>query len=319
MKRRWLIISTLTAAAIIGGCGKGELAEGTVVTIMYSSDVHGKLEGCGCRHNSGGITRRSAVLRSAREEDETVFYCDAGNFLTGTPEVDSSRGRISVAVYNQLGANVVNVSERELALGVEAFKNVRKEGKFACVSANLRYHGSPVTEPYVTRKVKDARIGVIGLCGARNAMRSDSQKLPEGVTMDDPLVSARRCVVALQGKADVIVVLSTCGDAMDSSLAQQLPQLDLIIGGRSYRANSDAPWVIGKTRIVRTERDGRVLGRMDLVFGPDRQVKTFSPSTVRMEAGPPPDEEMLTLLHQFIPRFADNPSDGARIAPVAAR
>jgi len=252
---------------LLAGCSDKEVPEGTLVSILYSNDVRGKLEGCGCQHNGGGITRRSAALAAAREDDPSIVYCDAGNFLSGTPEVDSTQGLLMVEVYNHLRATVVNVSERELAYGIDAFREARRRADFSFVSANLRHRDASITDPYVIRRMREARVAFIGLCGTKSVMRYDSLKLPEGVTIEEPVVAARKAVSELAGKANLIVLLSTCGDDVDSALARSIPGIHLIIGGRSYRANTNAPWNVGGTRIVRAQRDGRALGRMDMVFG----------------------------------------------------
>ncbi len=305
----------LSALAIsVAGCGKREIPDGTVVSILYTSDVRGKIEGCGCKHNGGGITKRSAKILAARAEDPSVLYCDAGNFLTGTAEVDSTKGALSVAVYNALGAGVVNVSERELAFGVNEFKSAESESKFKYVSANLTEGGASLADQYVIIPIKEANVAFFGLCGTRETMRYDSLRMPSSVMIEEPIVAARRVVNELTGKADLIVLLSTCGDAVDSAIAQALPQINLVIGGRSYRPNSEVPWVIGDTRVVRAQRDGRTLGRMDMVFGPDRKIKMYNPTSVTMETGDPSDEKMLTVVRKYIPAFVDNPTDGVRIA-----
>ena len=314
---RGLINFALGLAITLTGCGKSALDEGTVVSIIYSSDTRGKLEGCGCKKNGGGITKRAAKLEAAREEDNTVLYLDAGNILSGTSEVDNSKGEIITAVYNQLGATAVNVSERELNFGFDEFQAAKKNSKFDYVSANLRYKGGDVANAYVVKKVKGAKVAIVGLCGTRNVMRYDSLKLTEDVTIEDPVTVARRIIPGLEGSADVIVVLSTCGDEVDSTLAQDLQMIDLIIGGRSYRPNSDTPWVMGNTRIVRTNRDGRTMGRMDLVFGPERQIKTFSPKTINMETSDPSSGEMLALVRKYIPSFVDSPAEGVRITTAS--
>jgi 5'-nucleotidase / UDP-sugar diphosphatase len=314
----WLRFSLFFAAAALmvlaSGCTKKEVPEGTVVSLIYSSDVRGKLEGCGCKHNGGGVTRRSAAITQARAKDPDVVYCDAGNFMTGTPEVDSTRGLLSVAVYNEMKAAVVNVCERELAFGMDNFKKAKEQAKFKMVSANLRYKGSVFTEPYVVLPVKEAQVAFIGLCATPDIMRTDSVKLPEGVTVEDPIVAARRVVSALRGKVNMIVVLSTCGDALDSTLATQFTDIDVIIGGRTYRPDPANPWTIGKTRIARTSRDGRELGRLDLAFGPAGAIKTYNPTEIALETSSPSDDKMLALVRQYVPAFVDNPTEGVRVA-----
>jgi 5'-nucleotidase len=317
-----IIVFSAIAAVMTGGlllgCSKQELTDGTVVSVLFTSDVRGKIEGCGCKHSGGGITKRSSKIKTARTEDPTVVYCDAGNWLSGTTEADQSKGMLAVDAYNELATSVVNVSERELALGMDVYRKAKHDAKFDFVSANLRAGGSAVADPYVVKRVKEARVGFIGLCGTRDVMRFDSLKLPADATIEDPVTAARRSVAALIGKTDLIVILSTCGDAVDSAIAMALPDVSLIIGGRSFRENTDAPWVIGSTRIVRSARDGRSMGRMDMVFGPDRKIKMYNPTTIAMEISDPGDERMLSLVRRYIPSFVDNPTDGVRIAAGSA-
>lgn len=310
------VLSTMTTLFV--GCGRREVPEGTLISVFYSSDVRGKLEGCGCKRNGGGITKRAAKLAAAHQEDPRIIYCDSGNFLTGQPYSEESEGMVMVKAYNHMGTNVVNVSERELALGYDAFKKAKASSDFDYVSANVKYKGSSITDDYVIKDFKGAQVAFVGLCGTKELMRYDSTRLPEGIEIIDPMAAARKVLPSLANKADVVIVLSTCGDEIDSLLADNFEFVNLIIGGRSFRANEETPWVIGDTRIVRASRDGKTLGRMDLVFGPEGKIKTYSPSKVTMETSDPSDESMLALVREYLPDFVDNPKDGVRIKKVAA-
>jgi 2',3'-cyclic-nucleotide 2'-phosphodiesterase (5'-nucleotidase family) len=305
--RLGLLLGISLVTWIPAGCGRGsrEIPAGTHISIYYSSDTRGRLDGCGCKHDNGGIGRRSTVIQAAREEDPAVVYCDAGNFLSGSTLADGSRGKAMVAAYNHLKPVAVNLSERELAFGVDAFKAAKREAKFDFISANLRHKSGALAVPYVIRSMKEVRVAFIGLCGTRDVMRSDSALLPDGVSIEDPLTSARRAVAALEGKAEIIVVLSTCGDAVDSLLAHSLPRIDLIIGGRSYRTNCDSPWVIGETRVVRAEHDGRSLGRMNLVFGTESKLRDYMGAQVALGSRVPSDSEMLELVRRHVPGFSE--------------
>jgi len=304
---RRILLSLLVLT--LSGCGSRSVPEGTLITIVYSSDVRGRLDACGCRQGSGGVARRSAAIQTVRGENPLTVYCDAGNFLSGTAHADSSRGLVSVAAYDHMRASVVNVSERELAFGVEAYRASRRKSRFEWVSANLTYRGGALAGDFVIRKINDARVAFVGLCGATAAMRSDSVMLPAGTVIEDPVEAAREAVVAIGDKADLVVVLSTCGDAMDSLVARDVPGIDLIIGGRSFRSNSGNPWVVGETRIVRADHDGRTLGRMDIVFGAENKIATWRASTITMEDPNRADPEMLALVRRYIPESIENPAE----------
>lgn len=310
--KRLEILMSLFLVLVLSGC-ETRVAEGTIITLLYSSETRGKIEGCGCKKNGGGITKRAAKVIEARSADSDVLYCDSGNFLSGTPEVDNSQGALAIDVHNYLGTNVVNVSERELALGMDNFRAALKSAKFRFVSANVRASGSLIADEYVIEKVKGARVAWVGLCGTKEIMRIDSTKLPAAVSVDDPISAARRVLPELRKESDLIFVLSTCGDRVDSLLAAEFPFVDAIVGGRSFRANEDSPWIIGETRIVRAQRDGRSLGRLDFVFGKEGQLAQVQARRINMETTDPTDEGMLALVREKIPGFVDNPQEGVRI------
>jgi 2',3'-cyclic-nucleotide 2'-phosphodiesterase (5'-nucleotidase family) len=307
------LIALAMGSALLPGCSSQPVSEGTVISVFYSSDTRGKLEGCGCKHNGGGITKRSAKLAAARAEDPDIIYCDAGNFLTGTPENDNSGGIITVDAFNHMHANVANVSERELALGLDKFNAAKQHSKFKYVSANIRADGKPIADDYYIENVKGARIAYLGLCGTKEQMRYDSSKIPANVTISDPMEAARKLIPTLDNKSDILIVLSTCGDATDSLLAETFPSVNVIVGGRTYRANEDQPWIIGDTRIVRAQRDGRTIGRLDMVFGAENKIKTYNATKITMETTDPTDESMLAVIREHIPGFVDNPKDGVKI------
>ncbi len=89
--------------------------------------------------------------------------------------------------------------------------------------------------------------------------------------------------------------------------------MDAVIGGRSFRANEDAPWVIGETRVVRAQRDGRTIGRLDFEFGKGAAISKVAATRINMETTDPSDETMLSVIREHVPNFVDNPHDGVRI------
>lgn len=295
------------------GCGKRDIMPGTMVSIVYSGDTRGRLEGYGCDRIEGGMTKRSARIADLRMTDPEILYLDAGNFLTGTPEVDQTRGLLMVAAYNRLGASIVNIGERELVNGIESFNAAKDESEFEYVSANIRHNGHLIADPFIVRTVHGVRVAVVGLCGTKRIMNYDTLMLPEGIVIDSPLQTAQKIVPSLADKSDIVVLLSSCGDAADSAIAGTVPGIHLVIGGRSYRPNADKPWIVEETRIVRAQHDGRSLGRMDMVLGENAKVETFSPSKLDLRASDRSDEQMLSLIRDIIPSFVDNSTDGVRI------
>ena len=303
------LVTVLLLAASFIGCGKPEISEGTRITIVYSNDTHGKLKACGCKHNSGGILKRAHRVKTIRTNDSQVLYCDTGNFLFGSPEAEATQGKAQIAILNELQASVVNVSEGDLEKGLGVFEQSRKEAKFDFVSANIEANGKPLTSPYVMKQIKGLDVAFVGLCAPKNIMRSDSVKLPPGVHMRNPITAAQQVIPKLAKKADLLVVLSTCGDALDSTLAKDFPMINLIIGGRTFRSNAGAPWKIGSTSIVRAKRNGSTLGRVEFEFSLDRHIKSVIAFEEALETDSPSDKAMLAVVRKYLPNFTDGAKD----------
>jgi 5'-nucleotidase/UDP-sugar diphosphatase len=303
------LAAMLLLVALFIGCGKPEISEGTRITIVYSNDTHGKLEGCGCKHNSGGILKRSHRVKTIRTNDSQMLYCDAGNFLFGSSEANATQGKAQVAALNELQASIVNVSEEELEKGLDVFNQRKNEARFDFISANIEANGKPLTSPYIMKQIKGLDVAFVGLCAPTNIMRSDSAKLPPGVHVRNQMTEAQKVIPRLGKKADLLIVLSTCGDALDSALAKNFPMIDLIIGGRTFRSNAEDPWKIGNTSIVRAKRNGCVLGRVEFEFSLDRQIKSVITFEETLDMDTPSDESMLAVVQKYLPDFTDSAKD----------
>ena len=304
LKLNLTVVLLFTASFI--GCGKPEISEGTRITIVYSNDTHGKLEGCGCKYDSGGILKRTHRIKTIRANDSQMLYCDAGNFLFGTPEAEATQGKAQIAVLNELQASIVNISEEELEKGLDVFKQRQLEAEFDFVSANIEANGKPLASPYIMKQIKGLDVAFVGLCAPKNIMRSDSVKLPLGVQVRNPITAAQQVILKLAKKADLLVVLSSCGDSMDSALAKNFPVINLIIGGRTFRSNAGSPWEIGNTSIVRAKRNGSTLGRVEFEFSFDRQIKSVIAFEETLEMDTPSDNAMLAVVQKYLPDFADS-------------
>jgi 2',3'-cyclic-nucleotide 2'-phosphodiesterase (5'-nucleotidase family) len=257
----------------------------------------------------GGILKRSHRLKGLRAKDPTTLYCDAGNFLLGNSEADTTQGKIVIAVSNELGMSVANISEAELEQGLEVFEARRREAKFDFISSNITANGKSLAPSHAVKQVKGLDIAFVGLCAPEKTMRSDSTKLPGGVQVKDPMEAAQQVIPSLSKKADLLVVLSTCGDATDSALAAAFPMINVIIGGRTYRSNAAKPWKVGNTTIARAQRDGRSLGRLEFEFAHDRTIKSVAAFEETMDSDAPSDAAMLAVVHKFLPDFAEESTE----------
>src|SRR5262249_33650168 len=142
-------------------------------------------------------------------------------------------GRQMVAVLNAVGVDWATLGNHEFDVGEDAFRARTKESTFHLVSSNVTDRSG---EPFsgiaanaivpVKAEGRAVRIGLLGLT-------IDSNKQP-WVHYKDPIASAREAVAALKGRCDAIVALTHLTLAGDQQVAEQVPEIDLILGGHDH-------------------------------------------------------------------------------------
>ncbi len=209
---------------------------------------------------------------------------------------------------NALGYQVVNLSQRELQHGYEAFEARRKKGQFELVSANIVWQdtGEPVVAPTTVRKVvlregarvHEVRFGFIGLT------RNDPAFLKEGpggrrIVSIDPFSAAEKQAAALRQKADVIVALVNLSLNEMRLLPKRAKEIDLVLGGNGAEQtrNDDFPedTQIGKARIFAVADQGKMLGEVRLFFNPQRGIASTQRNIIALSREWPGDPALEKL------------------------
>ncbi len=219
----------------------------SATTIIYSNDVLGEVEPCGCRVDPmGGIVRRSGFLKELEiEKKGPVFQLDSGNFLFESkefPEVLVESRRIQaealVKAHEQMGLEATVPGDKDFALGLPAYEKLLGKSKIKVLAANLTSEGKPLYPGSAILEKKDAegktiRIGVIGLIG-------ENLSYPAPLKIEPRLPAFEKERAALEGKTDFLVVLSHAGMESDLELAKKLKGVALVIGANSQSFTQEA-------------------------------------------------------------------------------
>lgn len=238
--------------------------------LIYSNDVLGELEPCGCRNNPlGGMTRKARMLelRPDFKKAGAFLQLDAGNLLfesASLPEQLAKQSEVQashlVDALNLLGHDAVTPGEKDFALGLRTFERLRKRARFKFLAANLRRKGAPFlpasavfTRP---RAGGQLRIGVIGVVG-------DDLGWPRELKATAPIPAARAEARKLRPKVDVLIALTHLGFEKDQELAKAVPELDLVVGGHSQTFLQDPPKQ-GKTVLYQSSFRNQYVGVVTL-------------------------------------------------------
>jgi 5'-nucleotidase len=267
------------------------------LTILHTNDTHGHLlpfsypdaarleiEGLPADGDLGGIARRATLVerirRDVRSRGGTAWLVDVGDFSDGTPFSIAYKGEADVAAMNAAGYDLGTLGNHEFNYPAAHTRRLIALAKHRLLCANVtdRAAGAPLLPATAIRRAGPVRVGVFGLI-TRDAATYPAGK--EAFDVANEIEAARRAVATLRRQADVIVLLSHAGEAVDEELARQVPEIDVIVGGHSHSRLPSGRFVwrsedlrgsdVNGTIIVQAHQWGGELGRLDLLFGRDRQ------------------------------------------------
>ena len=142
-------------------------------TIIYSNDVLGELELCGCDDEQlGGLSRKASVITGLKKEGRPILVLDAGNLFfkerpgTGIEQKEYLlKSEYILEAYRQTGCDAFNVGETDLFFGLAHLQELKKKGLFPFLSANLldKKNGKPLFEPFIIKEIAGTKAGIIGL------------------------------------------------------------------------------------------------------------------------------------------------------------
>jgi hypothetical protein len=251
------------------------------ISIIYTAEVHGALEPCGCTSDPlGDVSRFAEVVRAAKKDSGAVLIVDAGGLLY--PEggasarerpANDARAAFLAGELEKLGLTAAGIAETDLAGGAAAVRPKRLASNFA-PAAVIR---APSVET-VGAGAGAVKVGVLGvadpalgdLLGARGedparAARRDAERLraqgAELVVLLAPVEKALARRIAREASVDFVVLGRQVGKGMP--LAERVPRGDG--SGNSAAAFLLAPadelQRIGRVDVVlRGARDGLVDG-----------------------------------------------------------
>jgi 5'-nucleotidase/UDP-sugar diphosphatase len=258
---------------------------GATVTILHFNDVYeitpveaGK---------AGGLARLARFRAELKSKHPDLITTLGGDYVSpsalGTARVNGERlaGRQMVAVLNLVGLDWATFGNHEFDIPEAALRARLAESKFRVVSSNVTdatgaLFPNTVASAVVPVKTPSGlvRVGLIGLT-------IDVNKQP-WVRYAPPVASARAAVAGLAGKCDVIVALTHLTLAGDQQLAEQVPEIDLILGGHEHEN-----WVFERgprfTPIVKADANVRTVAIVTIRIPRPRDPKARPVVTVRMQ------------------------------------
>lgn len=255
----------------------------TRITILHTNDVHSRIDPFpddGSRNaGMGGASKRAALIRKIRSENENVLLLDAGDIFQGTPYFNFFGGEIEMKLMSEMGYDAGTIGNHDFDNGIEGLEKQLIHANFPLLNSNYNFSDTVMngkTKEYLIKQYGGVKVGIFGI-GIELAGLVPKELYKETI-YNDPIQSAQKAIDHLKHNenCDYVICLSHLGykysedKVSDHILAGQTRGLDLIIGGHTHTFLDQPELVYNldgeKVVINQVGWAGIMLGRLDVTF-----------------------------------------------------
>jgi len=279
--------------------------QGTEITIIHVNDSHSHLDGTGPRDMNlnptlGGISRAAAVMLTLKSTEPNPIMLHSGDFCVGDFFFNTYFGVPEIQILKSIGLDAMTVGNHEFDLGPSTLEMIYSQGfsngSFPIVSANLNLSGYPslsnYISPYTIKTVSGVKVGIFGM--TIPAPLSN----PNPVIISDSIPEITyRTVAELQSLGvDVIICISHLGYSIDSSLAANIPGINVIAGAHDHFAFTQPKKIVNPagdtTFIVQAGSFYKYVGKMKITYDNGNvRLNNYELIEINSQISPIPDIE----------------------------
>lgn len=275
--------------------------------LLYTGDVIGFIEDCGCKLNpAGGLSRRAWLFHQLKTNYPTtpLVILDGGNYTDNPTEQGEARTAVLLEQMAKLGTKVVNVGDRELGFGYDEYMKRIAGIPMDFISSNIVKQGTtdPIFKPYSIVEVKGTsgkpvRVGVLGVI-RYSPVWLKSGPAGESLVTAAPADALTRYLPEVRKQSDVVVLLASLSKEDARELAARFQDLDVIVGsyGGIYSAYEENE---GRVRMVYVGNQGKRVGESRINLDAKRRVS-----------------DVLTYMHFLTVRYPEDKPMAALVAGV---
>ncbi|MFO7719988.1 MAG: metallophosphoesterase, partial [Gillisia sp.] len=259
-------LNAMVILSIFTSCGSAttdkapKALETQSITILHTNDIHGNYmpfqTTLGSATSQTGDLERDtlitfekeaeiggfAVLATAVKElrnargDGNVLLLDSGDTFSDDLLGNLTEGEAIITLMKELKYDYLSLGNHDFDYGRERTEELMKIAGFPFGAANItdrRTGKSIFNNPYLIKEIKGTRIGILSLGYHNTNLTGNSDNMGDLHFRRGNEV-LREYLPELKEKADIIVLLSHQGTAIDRLTAEEFSDIDLIIGGHSH-------------------------------------------------------------------------------------
>eukprot|EP00295_Goniomonas_pacifica_P048322 CAMPEP_0175908896 /NCGR_PEP_ID=MMETSP0108-20121206/6829_1 /TAXON_ID=195067 ORGANISM="Goniomonas pacifica, Strain CCMP1869" /NCGR_SAMPLE_ID=MMETSP0108 /ASSEMBLY_ACC=CAM_ASM_000204 /LENGTH=869 /DNA_ID=CAMNT_0017230955 /DNA_START=3 /DNA_END=2610 /DNA_ORIENTATION=- len=233
------------------------------VTLLHFNDVYEIEE----RHQEpvGGAARFRTLVKSFAAEDPLVLF--SGDAFNPSMLSTVTRGKHMVPILNALEVRASVFGNHDFDFGLHEAEKLAEQCNFPWLMSNAWFKatGKPLANgvPAMILEHNGRKIGLMGLI-EREWLATLATVDEEDVEYVDFVEEGRRLALQLRGEGvDVVVALTHMRLPNDERLAQEVGEIDLVLGGHDHSTQLKQ---FGDTWLVKSGCDFRELTKVTMTF-----------------------------------------------------
>lgn len=268
--------------------------------IFHFNDFHRRLETFD--DGSGGAAKLTTLLRQQKEEHPDSVVINVGDVAGDNTEPGPDAFDPMAPLFNRMGVDVMAPGDHEFEDPTNNYQSLRDgfitpfQGEVVCANVAQSHDGQPLegTKPFTIRKLGGINIAFIGVV-TRNmssavfpAMGAGLSKMPIEETLREQIEAA-----TAQGADDFVVLAHTNTREMEE-VAEQFPEIPLILMGHGHMPKKETPVVEhangAVTYLPEAQAYGREVNEIRLTIDPEaRKIAGVEITPLQVTADLEPD------------------------------
>jgi 5'-nucleotidase / UDP-sugar diphosphatase len=267
------------------------------ITILHTNDMHGSympflttadnataqtgdagrdtLITFGREAKIGGFAYLASAIKKLRQDKgaENVLLVDGGDTFSDDQLGNLTKGEAMIRLMNTVGYDLMALGNHDFDYGLDRTRELEKMANFPMRAANIvdETTQQPIFgEPFVIAEKNGVKLAILTL-GYRNTPKTGNPDNVKGLRFSIGQEVAQQYVPELRQKADIVVVLSHEGTAIDYKMAEEVAGIDVIIGAHSHDILEPRK-KIGQTFVVQAMSDAAVLGDTELILSGNKLI-----------------------------------------------
>ncbi len=276
------LMTILFASLIVMASALAETKPVTI-TFYHTSDVH---------EFSDKFTRIVKFVSDKKAKGENVLFIDSGDrFDTGDLSPLFTRGEAISEMFGAAHYDAVVPGNHDYVFGAKRLAELNKKYSIPMIVANWPSQNYP---PYSIHTFDGVRVGIIGI-----ATHISNYLYDKEFDRTDTKEAVEKYVKELEGKADIIVLVTHIGRAGDRALAKDVPRLDVILGGHDHAVVAEViPNNRTGTVLQHSGTEGELLGEVTLTWDGEK-ISDQKMRHIEITEDMEPSEEMRAIVNKY--------------------